>query len=66
MPRALNTSAPLFLNPIAQQLPEDDQGRYKAVNTIDTDQKRIFVQNAEQHTHGFCNPRFRHGVIATV
>lgn len=49
---------PAFLNPIAQQLPEDEQGRYLVSReyAIDSEQKRIFVQNAEQHTHGFVTP----------
>ena len=49
---------PAFLNGIAQQLPQDEFGRYVVSReyAVDTEQKRIFVQNAEQHTHGFVTP----------
>ena len=49
---------PAFLNNIAHQLPQDEQGRYLVSReyAVDSEQKRIFVQNAEQHTHGFVTP----------
>ncbi len=49
---------PNFLNGVSTHIPLDDQGRYKVSRdyAIDTAQSRIFVQNAELHTHGFVTP----------
>ena len=48
---------PAFLAPIESRIKWDDKGRYAVdrLYSIDED-KRIFVQNAEIHTHGFVTP----------
>lgn len=49
---------PGFLTPLKEHLTFDKLGRY-AVNrhyAIDRAGQRVFVQNAEQHTHGFVSP----------
>lgn len=50
---------PAFLDPIADRIAWDGQGRYDVARdyTIDRDRAgRIFVQNGELHTHGFTAP----------
>ena len=51
-------SRPAFLDGISEQLPKDTHGRYIVSReyAVDKAQKQIFVQNAEQHTHGFVTP----------
>lgn len=49
---------PAFVAPISDRIRWDDQGRYAASPTyaIDVDGNEIYVQNAEEHTHGFVAP----------
>ncbi len=49
---------PGFVAPIADRIRWDDRGRYAVAPgyTIDHGDKEIFVQNAEEHTHGFVAP----------
>jgi len=64
---------PEFLEPIRDRLRFDEQGRYAASSTFavsDTDD--VFVQNGEEHTHGFVAPDLGLGamrnsvILATV
>jgi lysine N6-hydroxylase len=47
-----------FLEPIRDRIAWDERGRYDVDRgyAIDHDRERIFVQNAELHTHGFTAP----------
>ncbi|MBC9735050.1 lysine N(6)-hydroxylase/L-ornithine N(5)-oxygenase family protein [Nocardioides marmotae] len=61
---------PEFLDPVRDRLNLDDQGRYVASATYAVDRAgtEVFVQNAEEHTHGFVAPdlgmgAFRNSVI---
>ena len=49
---------PDFLDPSATGSRWDEQGRYAVSPTyaVDHDGREIFVQNAEEHTHGFVAP----------
>ncbi len=49
---------PAFLEPVADRIRWDDRGRFDvaASYTIDHDDEEIFVQNAEEHTHGLAAP----------
>jgi lysine N6-hydroxylase len=49
---------PDFLDPIRDRIRWDEQGRYDVARnyTIDHDDREIFVQNAEEHTHGLAAP----------
>ncbi|MCV2884419.1 lysine N(6)-hydroxylase/L-ornithine N(5)-oxygenase family protein [Aestuariibacter sp. AA17] len=49
---------PTFLEGISEHIAFDGKGRYAVARNyaIDRQQSRIFVQNAEQHTHGFVTP----------
>lgn len=48
---------PPFVEGIASQLRWDDQGRYDVQRNYSIDlHNRVFVQNAELHTHGFVTP----------
>jgi lysine N6-hydroxylase len=49
---------PDFLDPIRDRIAWDDRGRYAVSPTyaIDHDGREIFVQNAEEHTHGLAAP----------
>lgn len=49
---------PDFLKPIKHQIKYFENGLYDVSRnyTIDKDEQRIFVQNAELHTHGFVSP----------
>ncbi|WP_203141944.1 lysine N(6)-hydroxylase/L-ornithine N(5)-oxygenase family protein [Marinobacter mangrovi] len=49
---------PAFLEGIADRIRWDDQGRFDVRRnySIDREGSRIFVQNAELHTHGFVTP----------
>jgi lysine N6-hydroxylase len=61
---------PAFLDPVRDRIAFDERGRYAAspTYTIDHGGTEIFVQNAEEHTHGFVAPdlgmgAFRNSVI---
>ena len=49
---------PAFLDPIRDRIRWDEQGRFVASPTfaVDVADSEIFVQNAEEHTHGFVAP----------
>jgi lysine N6-hydroxylase len=49
---------PEFLEPVRDRIRWDEQGRLCASSTfaVDLDDSEIFVQNAEEHTHGFVAP----------
>ncbi|WP_115718381.1 lysine N(6)-hydroxylase/L-ornithine N(5)-oxygenase family protein [Gallaecimonas mangrovi] len=49
---------PAFLTPVAQELNWDNQGRFAVRRdySIDKSGGRVFVQNAELHSHGFVTP----------
>ncbi len=49
---------PDFLDPIRDRIAWDEQGRYAVSPTyaVDHDDREIFVQNAEEHSHGFVAP----------
>jgi lysine N6-hydroxylase len=49
---------PTFLQPVRHRLRLDDQGRYAASATysVDHEDREIWVQNGEEHTHGFVAP----------
>ncbi|HEY9566370.1 MAG TPA: SidA/IucD/PvdA family monooxygenase [Nocardioides sp.] len=52
---------PEFLSPIRERITWDDRGRFVASSTYAIDSEltsgnEIFVQNAEEHTHGFVAP----------
>ncbi|MDP3889671.1 SidA/IucD/PvdA family monooxygenase, partial [Nocardioides sp.] len=61
---------PEFLEPVRERIRWDERGRYDASPsyTVDHDDREIFVQNGEEHTHGFVAPdlgmgAFRNSVI---
>jgi lysine N6-hydroxylase len=49
---------PSFLDPVRDRIRWDDQGRFDVARdyTVDHDNREIFVQNAEEHTHGLAAP----------
>ena len=49
---------PDFLEPVRDRIRLDEQGRYAASSTfsVDTADREIWVQNGEEHTHGFVAP----------
>lgn len=49
---------PAFLDPVRDRIRWDEQGRFDVARgyTIDHDDREIFVQNAEEHTHGLAAP----------
>lgn len=49
---------PDFLEPVHDRIRWDDQGRYAATSTYAVDHagNEIYVQNGEEHTHGFVAP----------
>ena len=65
---------PSFLEPVRDRLRLDRQGRYLASPTYSVDRadREIWVQNGEEHTHGFVAPdlgmgAYRNSVIlATI
>ena len=59
---------PSFLDPVASRIRFDDRGRFLASATysIDHDDREIFVQNAEEHTHGFVAPDLGMGADAQL
>ena len=61
---------PAFLDPVRDRIRWDDEGRYVVSPTYAVDHAgtEIFVQNAEEHTHGFVAPdlgmgAFRNSVL---
>lgn len=61
---------PAFLAPLSDRIRWDDEGRYAVTPeyAIDHTGEEIFVQNGEEHTHGFVTPdlgmgAFRNSVI---
>jgi len=51
-------TVPDFLAPVRDRLRLDEHGRLLASGryTVDHDDREVFVQNAEEHTHGFVAP----------
>lgn len=51
-------TVPAFLEPVRDRIRWDDQGRFDVARdyTVDHDGREIFVQNAEEHTHGLAAP----------
>lgn len=49
---------PAFLEPLRDRLRWDDQGRYAvdAAHAVDVTGREVFVQNAQEHTHGLVAP----------
>jgi putrescine N-hydroxylase len=49
---------PSFLDPVRDRIRWDDQGRFDVARdyTVDHGGREIFVQNAEEHTHGLAAP----------
>ena len=49
---------PDFLEPVRDRIRLDEQGHYAASSTfsVDTADREIWVQNGEEHTHGFVAP----------
>ena len=49
---------PVFLEPVRDRIAWDERGRYVVSPTYAVDHagSEIFVQNAEEHTHGFVAP----------
>ena len=59
-----SSSVPSFLDPVRDRLRLDDQGRYAATPTFSvTHVDDVFVQNAEEHTHGFVAPDLGMGAL---
>lgn len=63
-------SVPAFLDPVRDRLRLDDRGRFLAGPTFAVDtaqdeggQGEVFVQNAEEHTHGFVAPDLGMGAM---
>ncbi|AKU16849.1 lysine N(6)-hydroxylase/L-ornithine N(5)-oxygenase family protein [Luteipulveratus mongoliensis] len=52
------SSVPAFLDPVRDRIRWDERGRYDASSTYAVDRagEEIFVQNGEEHTHGFVAP----------
>ena len=64
---------PAFLAPVRDRLCGDAQGRYAASPTyaVDVTGREVFVQNAEEHSHGFVAPdlgmgAYRNSVIVAA
>lgn len=62
------TSVPSFLDPVRDRLRLDERGRYAAsptfaVSTSPTIGDDVFVQNGEEHTHGFVAPDLGMGAL---
>ena len=53
-----SSEVPSFVDPIRDRINWDGHGRFAASSTfaIDREGSEIFVQNAEEHTHGFVAP----------
>ncbi len=55
---------PTFLDPVRDRLRFDQQGRYAASSTFAvSDADDVFVQNGEEHTHGFVAPDLGMGAL---
>lgn len=55
---------PSFLDPVRERLRLDEQGRYAATPTFSVSRTDdVFVQNAEEHTHGFVAPDLGMGAL---
>lgn len=64
------SSVPGFLDPVRDRLRLDEHGRFVAGPTYSVGQRdgEVFVQNAEEHTHGFVAPdlgmgAFRNAIV---
>lgn len=64
---------PAFLDGVRDRLRLDDQGRYAASPTysVDHEDREVWVQNGEEHTHGFVAPdlgmgAYRNSVILSA
>ncbi|WP_211348958.1 lysine N(6)-hydroxylase/L-ornithine N(5)-oxygenase family protein [Nocardioides litoris] len=55
---AAASAPPAFLDGVRDRLVLDEQGRFAASSTyaVDRSGQEVFVQNAEEHTHGFVAP----------
>jgi lysine N6-hydroxylase len=67
------STVPAFLEPVRDRLRLDDRGRYAASATyaVDKTGQEVFVQNGEEHTHGFVAPdlgmgAYRNSVILSA
>lgn len=67
------TEVPGFLEPVRERIRWDEQGRFAASASyaVDHGDREIFVQNAEEHTHGFVAPdlgmgAYRNSVIVAA
>lgn len=57
MATGYHSSPPAFLEGVTRRLRWDEQGRYDVQRNYSIDfYNRVFVQNAELHTHGFVTP----------
>ena len=56
---------PDFLDPVRDRIRWDEQGRFAVSPTFAVDHagREIFVQNAEEHTHGFVAPDLGMGAL---
>jgi lysine N6-hydroxylase len=66
-------AVPDFLEPVRDRIRWDEQGRFAASSSyaVDHGDREIFVQNAEEHTHGFVAPdlgmgAYRNSVIVAA
>lgn len=58
------SSVPAFLDPVRARIRFDEQGRYAATSTFSVSHADdVFVQNGEQHTHGFVAPDLGMGAL---
>ena len=58
------SQVPSFLDPVRDRIRFDDQGRYAATSTFSvSDTDDVFVQNGEEHTHGFVAPDLGMGAL---
>lgn len=55
---------PAFLDPVRERIRLDEQGRYAATSTFSVSHTDdVFVQNGEEHTHGFVAPDLGMGAL---
>ena len=58
------SSVPAFLDPVRARIRFDEQGRYAATSTFSVSHTDdVFVQNGEEHTHGFVAPDLGMGAL---
>ncbi|MEO5661804.1 MAG: SidA/IucD/PvdA family monooxygenase [Nocardioides sp.] len=58
------TRVPSFLDPVRDRIRLDEQGRYAATPTFSVSHTDdVFVQNGEEHTHGFVAPDLGMGAL---